>query len=252
MSSTTAILYDLPHKEPNSHTCWSPNVWKTRLALNYKKIPYKTDFIEHPNIATKLSSLGITPNPPPPAAHPGPQQSPYTLPAMRLPDGTYIQDSANIAPKLEEQCPEPSLHLENGLHVEAGKLLGGIAFPLLKVLYPTIARNIILPHYVDTWVAGKEKMLGMSMQEFEASGGENAWKAAEPGFAALRTFLASNKKDQGPFILGSQVCYGDFILASMLESLRVIGDGLFERVVSYDEQLRELHVACGEWFVKND
>lgn len=251
MSPPTAILYDLPHKEPNSHTCWSPNVWKTRLALNYKGIPYTSEFIEHPDIESTLSSLGITPNPPTPAGQPGPKQSPYTLPAMRLPDGKYIQDSANIAPELEKQHPEPSLHLENGLHVEAGKLLGRIAFPLLKVLYPTIASNIILPHYKDSWVEKKEAMLGTSMQEFEASGGENAWKAAEPGFAALKEFLASNKKDKGPFILGSQVCYGDFIIASMLESMRLIGDRVFEKAVGYDDQLKDLHTACGEWFVGN-
>lgn len=170
---------------------------------------------------------------------------------MRLSDGSYIQDSANIAPKLEEQCPEPSLHLETDLHVEAGKLLGRIAFPLLSVLYPTIARNAILPHYVDSWTAGKEKMLGTSMREFETSGGENAWKAAEPGFAALKEFLASNKKDRGPFILGSRPCYGDFIIAAMLESVRVVGDGLFEKFVSYDQQLTELHAACSRWFEKN-
>lgn len=171
---------------------------------------------------------------------------------MRLPDGTYIQDSANIAPKLEEQCPEPSLHLGNGLHEQAGKLLGGVAFPLLKVLFPTIAKNIVMEHYTDWWVAKKEKMIGMSMSEFEAAGGENAWKAAEPGFAALKEFLASNKKDEGPFILGSQVCYADFIIASMLESTRRIGGGLFERVVSYDDQLKELHEACKEWYERDD
>lgn len=249
MSTSKAILYDLPHKGSNPNTCWSPNVWKTRLILNYKKIPYTSDFIEHGQIENKLSALGIPPNPPTPAGSPGPKQSPYTLPAMKLPDGTYSMDSANIAPALEKQYPEPSLHLETGLHEEAQKALGRVAFPLLKILYPTIARNIIMDHYAPSWVEKKEKMLGMSMQEYEASGGENAWKAAEPGFAALKEFMASNKKDQGPFLLGSQVCYGDFIIASMLEALRRIGDGLFERAVSYDDQLKELHAACGEWFL---
>ncbi|CZT16037.1 related to putative glutathione S-transferase [Ramularia collo-cygni] len=250
--SGQAILYDLSHKGPEPNTCWSPNVWKTRLILNYKKIPYTSQFIDHPNIASTLSSLNITPNPsPPPGSSPAPKPSPYTLPAIKLPNGTSLQDSAAIAPKLEETCPEPSLHLETGLHEQVGKLIGGIAMPMLKVIYPAIARNIIKEEYLDSWLAGKEPKLGMSMQEFEASGGESAWKAAEPGFVALKEFLASNKKDKGPFILGSQVCYGDFIIAALLESVRIIGDGLFERFVGYDEQLRELHEACGEWFVDN-
>lgn len=255
MSQDKAILYDLPHKGSNPYTCWSPNVWKTRLVLNYKKIPYTSEFLEHKDIEPKLISLGISPNPPPPANQPGPKQSPYTLPAMRLPDGTYAQDSANIAPKLEEQCPEPSLLLETGLHLEAQRVLGEVAGPLLSVVFPAVARNIVMEHYADWWVEKKEIMLGMSMPEFEATGGEygnKAWKAAEPGFVEMKEFLASNKKDEGPFILGSRPSYGDFVIASMLEALMIIENGLFERFVGYDEQLRELHSACREWFVKNE
>ena len=47
-------LYDIPSK---GQKCWSPNVWKTRLVLHYKQIPYKTEWIEYPEIEPKLKGL---------------------------------------------------------------------------------------------------------------------------------------------------------------------------------------------------
>ncbi|KAF1353807.1 hypothetical protein BDV97DRAFT_347477 [Delphinella strobiligena] len=39
--SSKVLLYDIPSKGERP-TCWSPNGWKIRLALNYKNIPYDT------------------------------------------------------------------------------------------------------------------------------------------------------------------------------------------------------------------
>jgi len=52
--SQTYVLYDIPGKEGK---CWSPNTWKIRAALNYKKVDYKTEWIEFPDIAPKLKEL---------------------------------------------------------------------------------------------------------------------------------------------------------------------------------------------------
>ena len=49
------ILYDIPSK-PRCHG-WSLNPWKTRMALNYKKVPYKTEWIEFPDLAPKFKEL---------------------------------------------------------------------------------------------------------------------------------------------------------------------------------------------------
>lgn len=49
------VLYDIPSK-PRCHG-WSVNPWKTRMALNYKRIPYKTEWTELPDLAPKLKKL---------------------------------------------------------------------------------------------------------------------------------------------------------------------------------------------------
>jgi hypothetical protein len=61
MSSTAAttsepqeiLLYDLARRG-DRNSCWSFNVWKVRLVLNYKDIPYRTEWVNHANIAEVL------------------------------------------------------------------------------------------------------------------------------------------------------------------------------------------------------
>jgi len=48
------ILYDLACTK---NICFSPVVWRIRLMLNYKRIPYKTIFLEFPDIEPTLRPL---------------------------------------------------------------------------------------------------------------------------------------------------------------------------------------------------
>lgn len=57
MASQTApeiVLYDLACTK---NVCFSPAVWRIRLLLNYKQIPYKTTFLEFPDIEPTLKAL---------------------------------------------------------------------------------------------------------------------------------------------------------------------------------------------------
>jgi hypothetical protein len=48
------VLYDLACSKG---LCFSPVVWRIRLLLNYKQIPYKTIFLEFPDIEPTLKAL---------------------------------------------------------------------------------------------------------------------------------------------------------------------------------------------------
>ncbi|CAN9135125.1 unnamed protein product [Alternaria alternata] len=52
------VLYDLACTKG---VCFSPAVWRIRLMLNYKRIPYKTIFIEFPDIEPTLKGLILSP-----------------------------------------------------------------------------------------------------------------------------------------------------------------------------------------------
>lgn len=62
------VLYDIPSLKG---TCMSHNVWKARLVLNYKQIPYRTEWLQHPQIEPTLKSLYAIslPRPKPQAHH---------------------------------------------------------------------------------------------------------------------------------------------------------------------------------------
>ena len=48
------VLYDLACTK---NVCFSPVVWRIRLMLNYKQIPYRTIFLEFPDIEPVLKGL---------------------------------------------------------------------------------------------------------------------------------------------------------------------------------------------------
>jgi hypothetical protein len=161
-------------------------------------------------------------------------------------------DSAIIAPVLEKQVPEPSLNLENELHNKVGPLVGQSIGPLMPKVYARIGEVIIPDSYREEWVKGKEAQFGCTMQEnVERAGGDQAWKNAEPGFKTLGEFMKANKKDDGPFILGSQVCYADFVLVGLVECAKKMGGEFFDRFVEMEPQLGTLYNACKPW-LEND
>lgn len=48
------VLYDLACTK---NVCFSPVVWRIRLMLNYKRIAYRTIFLEFPDIEPTLKKL---------------------------------------------------------------------------------------------------------------------------------------------------------------------------------------------------
>lgn len=236
--SNEMILYDLARKGAHN-TSWSFNVWKTRLVLNYKRTPYRTEWVDHATLAPTLKALGVAPN------TSGQGGAEYTVPTLRLPDGTYIRDSAAIAAKLQDLHPSPPLVFDTASQQKVEQAIGKIAGPLIPVFMPRVARDVITESSALHFRELRQKAFGMSLDDLEASrGGEDAWKATGPGFEELRAVMREFKRDDGPFILGSEVSYGDFLVVALLESQQRIGSDLGERFLAVDESFGRLLEAC--------
>lgn len=55
MADDVVVLYDLASTRGR---CFSPAVWRIRLLLNYKRVPYRTSFLELPdNCANHRASV---------------------------------------------------------------------------------------------------------------------------------------------------------------------------------------------------
>ncbi|KAK0430511.1 hypothetical protein EV421DRAFT_1721502, partial [Armillaria borealis] len=82
---------------------WSPNTWKVRYALNFKGIPYCTEWVEYPDIEGLYKAFGI-----PASATKKDRVTPYyTLPLLRDPStGAIISESAAIVEYLDATYPD--------------------------------------------------------------------------------------------------------------------------------------------------
>ncbi|KAM3423897.1 hypothetical protein BST61_g1292 [Cercospora zeina] len=101
MSSEAASItfYDIASASPSR--TFAANPWKTRLALNYKGVPYKTRWVQMPDIAAVREKLGV------PANRTNADGSPYhTLPVIEdKSTGALIGDTFEIAQYLDSTYP---------------------------------------------------------------------------------------------------------------------------------------------------
>ncbi|KAL2754211.1 hypothetical protein ACRALDRAFT_1070059 [Sodiomyces alcalophilus JCM 7366] len=241
MTDNKVILYDLPSK--GRRACWSLNPWKTRLALNFKGIPYETQWVEYPEIAPLFKSFGLAPQ--------EGEITPYTIPAVRTPDGKHIMNSVPIAQALETLKPEPSLHLNDPVLERINGLTGETLMALVAVVLPPIPRDILNDASVPYFEETRAKVFGSPLAELEKTkGGEPAWEAARPLFAKAGEEL---RKVPGPFFLGETVSYADFVYVGLIEFIRrTKGIEDYNRIVGWEKEIGVLYDACAKWLARDD
>ncbi|PWY70294.1 hypothetical protein BO94DRAFT_578954 [Aspergillus sclerotioniger CBS 115572] len=103
MSTPTIPLtyYDIAMRPPVSKTCCSPNPWKSRMALNFKSLPYTTTWVPLPAIPKVRRNLDL------PACRKFADGTDFhTLPILTDPNtDTKIGDSFDIATYLQTTYP---------------------------------------------------------------------------------------------------------------------------------------------------
>jgi len=233
------ILYDLPSKDRCA--CWSLNPWKTRLALNFKGLDYKTEWLEYPDIAAKFKSFGIPPNK---------KGAEYTIPAVRFADGTYLMDSFPIAGALDMAYPTPSLHLDwEKLQdvVEKTQQLSEITAPWWKA---KVSRNLLLPRSAEYFSRARQQRYNMPLEQLEKEfGTEERWIEAKPIAVELGVILRASG---GPYYQGSTPSHADFVTVGFMHCLKRVDEGVFERFVGLEQELKKLYDACAKWLERDD
>ncbi|KAM3556982.1 hypothetical protein MY1884_004771 [Beauveria asiatica] len=215
MSSEKIVLFDLPSKEPC--VAWSLNPWKTRLLLNYKGLDYETKCVEYPDIKPTLQ----------PHAEPGDSRWPYTIPAIKFPDGTWSQDSRKIADLIEKRYPEPSVHLDSPYQSRIEGVVPKAFVPLMGIGLNRIPRRLLNPASVEYWIKDRTEFVGSDLAEHEAkNGGETAFAAAAPALKGITAMLKENP--DGPLFSGKEVVYADFVWIAALYFFKRIGDDVYE------------------------
>jgi len=236
----TITFYDIPSNNPDSP--WSPNTFKTRqeleslrihvyillthnfpprYTLNFKGIPYKTEWVEYPDIEPLCKKLGISPT-----SKKADGSDHYTLPAIHDPStGTYISDSILIAEYLEKTYPDtPQVFLHHTIALQAAftAAFGNNLSSLRSFIIPATYTKLN-PRSQEYFRRTREKSFGKAMENI-APKGEAAiaeWAQFRDGLGKVDAWYAKNG-GKGPFLLGETPSWGDIAVASYILWLRVV------------------------------
>jgi glutathione S-transferase len=204
-----------------------------RFALNYKKVPYTTVWVQYGDIQTVSKEIGATTADKRPTGEPR-----YTLPAIRIPaTGEVIADSAKIIAYLEEKYPERPL-------IPAGTLEQQLAFS--DQVFGAIGPVSTYPQHTTVQPSGRSSCQPQDMLGFVGGIGYSlmspssgaaferlvrsidngppfaerpppppeAWTRVQEGFSRLAQLCGTHK-----YAFGDHITYADFLAASMLYML---------------------------------
>lgn len=248
ISEPTIIFYDIASAKPLR--TFAPNPWKTRLALNLKGVPYRTEWVDMPDIPALRTRLGV------PANRTQPDGTPFhTLPVIQdLTTNTIIGDSFEIALYLDKQCPDgPSLFLPGtiGLTAAFNAHVDSIFTPFSALcdempFDPRIADAVqaifakrlgvdSLPHMSDdereSMLVAFEAALCELSKSYHHTGGttDHLWRAR--GTDASMAQRGKVEEDVGPWLDGERPVYADVIVGAWLKMMEAsLGKGEWERL----------------------
>ncbi|KAF2491132.1 hypothetical protein BU16DRAFT_621782 [Lophium mytilinum] len=233
------ILFDLPSKDRCA--CWSYNPWKTRLTLNFKGVDYTTEWLEYPDIAARLKSFDIPPNK---------KGAEYTIPAVRLADGTYLMDSFPIAEALEKAYPAPSLHLDWEKLPEVIEKINQLSEATTPWWKAKVPRNLLLPRSAEYFSRTRGQRYNMPLEQLEKElATEEKWVEVKPISGDLCALL---KASGGPYYKGTTPSYADFVTVGFLQCVKRADESVFEKLVGLEQELKKLYDACGKWLERDD
>ncbi|KAJ7615039.1 hypothetical protein DFH06DRAFT_128280 [Mycena polygramma] len=242
MDTQPLVYYDIASGPPVR--TYAPNPSKARYALNIKRVPFTTSWVELPDITKTRKSLGV-----PPCRKFADGQDFYTLPILRDPNtDTCIGDSFDIAVYLEKTYPDsgeslfPSDSSHMGLDYTSpfANLVSPV--PLSEInttpeyrhyarfnreVDATFTAYVILfahgmpfnPATAEVTKAASVARAGMRSWDDLAVTGEKRVQmmgAFEDGVASLAALFAKN---EGPFLEGKRLTYADVIVCGWLRMI---------------------------------
>ncbi|KAI0258195.1 hypothetical protein BC834DRAFT_912723 [Gloeopeniophorella convolvens] len=209
------IFYDIPGTK-TKYLAWSPSTWKTRLALNYKGVPYKTEWVEYPDVAALAERIGA------PHTSVGSDGTlKYTAPILRnVRTGTVVSDSYKIAEALERDHPEPPLFppgREDDIAAVDYAFNNEVSTPLVGVLLVPI-HDQLNEASKSYFRKTRESAFGAPLESF---GKPEEWIAVRDTLAPIAA-AADARGESDTFLVGKTETYADFVAAGWLVFARSV------------------------------
>ncbi|KAA8647389.1 hypothetical protein EYZ11_001616 [Aspergillus tanneri] len=214
-ASKPIILYDIASGPPV--TCFAPNPWKARYALNFKGVNYRTEWVDLPDIKTVREKLGIAPN----RTH-SDGSAFYTLPIIQdSSTGDIIGDTFEIALYLDRTYPNgPTLlppmtvGLQAAFNIQVDAIFSQHVILCVHGM-PLNPETAEISKATFAQRAGKESWEELTVR------GEERVKTLESLKAALDGLAKCYRQKDGLFLEGDTVLYADLIVGSWLAFYKI-------------------------------
>ncbi|KAK7409414.1 hypothetical protein QQX98_008423 [Neonectria punicea] len=241
-SSSPIVLYDIAHRPPVTESCSSPNPWKSRFALNFKGVSYSMSWVGILDIANVRRGLGLA------ASRTFADGTDfYTLPIVQDPaTGATVGDSFEIAVYLQRTYPDSGAGDLFPAQALDFTFVPTFAFPAPLsecedggfVEYARFNTNVdaAFSSHVPLMVDGLPLDPANAEEikaEFVRRSGLGSWddftltsEARAKLTKSFRVMLGDLAKlfhanTDGPFLLGQQASYADFIVGAWLRMAKV-------------------------------
>ncbi|KAJ3548107.1 hypothetical protein NMY22_g1395 [Coprinellus aureogranulatus] len=222
-------FFDIPCKTLSR--AWSPNTWKVRYYLNYHRIPYRTQWVELPNVESTCISLGI-----PPSKTNANGKNTYTLPAVHdTSTNKYVSESARIMKYLDGRYPTTtsSLAFPKGTDVLQSAFLSAwtskVIVPLWNVITPDIPRSLneeSRVYFEET----RQGVFGKTLDELDKDleGKRKSWEKVRKDLGDVDRWFENGedvhgRKENGEeslFVTGKDPVFADFVMAATFAYMR--------------------------------
>lgn len=166
-----------------------------------------------------------------------------------------MQDSRVIATEIEKRHPNPPVQLDSPVLAKLEGIIPKFAPYLWPVYIPKVPKRILNDASLPYWYETRQKRLGMPLDQAEREkGGQEAWDQTKPYLQEVTAMLKEDSS--GPYFLGKDVSYADFVWGGFLIFLQRIGTDLWEKFLETAGNDSDVHgklvLALGEWSIRND
>lgn len=160
-------------------------------------------------------------------------------------------DSDPISQFLETTYPDPPLPMKTEwggeIETKARTLLG----PVIRSSVMPREIRILSPRSQEYFRTSREALLGHPLENLlDTDKEEKTWAALDDHMRTVGQLMRKHSSD-GPFLHGARPCYTDFFIAGSLETIRVVDEDVFQKMVKYPG-FSDVYTACLPWMERRD
>lgn len=232
MSSASIVLYDIPRNDSQCKS-WSSNCWKARygspntrytvaeeidrFTLNFKGLPYTTEWVEYPDIAAVCRKLGAQPTSTQQDGTPK-----YTLPMIYDPSTeAIVTESSAIAKYLDKTYPDTPTLFPEGLNGFQAVSLDTIG-PMFAGAFRPFLLSRICGHLNEAsavyFRTTREAAFGKRLEELKT---EEQWQKVVAALERLRGYYSANGNGRELLLAGDRVTFCDLQVASIFKWAKI-------------------------------